>query len=73
MLPSKEAQEFYQTAKGKTPIEKLNNCWEDLQANINGLLSNDSRRSKDGIGLKQVSEKNKGLQNIEIEVLMLKF
>lgn len=55
MLPSKEAQEFYLTTKGKTPIEKLNNCWEDLQANINGLLSNDSRRSKDGIGLKQVS------------------
>ncbi|KAL1509795.1 hypothetical protein ABEB36_004477 [Hypothenemus hampei] len=61
VLQSKEALEFYHLARGKTPIEKLNHCWDDLQLDINGLLSKDSRVSREGIGLKQIIEKKDGL------------
>lgn len=36
-------------------MEKLNNCWEELQHDVNNLLSKDTGRSKEGIGLKEVS------------------
>ncbi|CAG9767764.1 unnamed protein product [Ceutorhynchus assimilis] len=61
VLASKEAKEFYEAAKGKDPLEKLNNCWEDLQGDVNGLLSKDSGRSREGIGLKQIIEKKQGI------------
>ncbi|XP_050313380.1 DNA-directed RNA polymerase I subunit RPA1 [Anthonomus grandis grandis] len=61
VLVSKEAKEFYDAAKGKTPIEKLNNCWEDLQSDVNGLLSKDPGMNREGIGLKQIIEKKEGI------------
>ncbi|XP_066149248.1 DNA-directed RNA polymerase I subunit RPA1 isoform X2 [Euwallacea fornicatus] len=61
VLASKEALDFYETAKGKTPIEKLNNCWEDLQNCVNSLLSHDAVRASDGLGLKQIIEKKAGI------------
>lgn len=41
-------------ARGNSPIEKLNNCWEELQNDVNGLLDKENNRNRDGEGLKQV-------------------
>ncbi|KAH1018463.1 hypothetical protein HUJ05_006231 [Dendroctonus ponderosae] len=61
VLDSKESMEFYLAARGSTPVEKLNNCWEDLQGNVNDLLSKESRNNKGGMGLKQIIEKKQGI------------
>lgn len=55
MLNTKAAREYYEAAKGNSALEKLNNCWEDLQLDVNNLLTQDSGKAKNGTGLKEVS------------------
>ncbi|CAH1164054.1 unnamed protein product [Phaedon cochleariae] len=60
-LTSVEAKAAYSFARGNTAIEKLNNAWEELQNDINGLVDKESNRSKEGEGLKQIIEKKEGI------------
>ncbi|KAJ8947654.1 hypothetical protein NQ318_009538 [Aromia moschata] len=55
------ASAAYSYARGNTPIEKLNNAWEDLQNDANCLVDKESMRSKEGEGLKQIIEKRRAL------------
>ncbi|KAF7282113.1 hypothetical protein GWI33_003228 [Rhynchophorus ferrugineus] len=61
VLNSKAAREYFEAAKGNSALEKLNNCWEELQLDVNNLLSRESRRLKDGSGLKEIIEKKQGV------------
>ncbi|KAG5891414.1 hypothetical protein JTB14_031480 [Gonioctena quinquepunctata] len=60
-LASPEARAAYSFARGNTAIEKLNNAWEELQNDVNGLVDKESNRSKEGEGLKQIIEKKEGI------------
>ncbi|CAG9831713.1 unnamed protein product [Diabrotica balteata] len=60
VLSSVEAKTAYNIARGNSPIEKLNYCWEELQNDVNGLLDNEITRGE-GQGLKQIIEKKEGV------------
>lgn len=60
-LVSAEAKAAYSFARGNTPVEKLNYCWEELQNDVNGLLDKENNRTRDGEGLKQIIEKKEGI------------
>ncbi|GLH02960.1 DNA-directed RNA polymerase I subunit RPA1, partial [Gryllus bimaculatus] len=63
---SEEGQQLYQTMPGASPIEKLHNAWQSLQAAVGHLVDaelNNTRRNTANApaGLKQVISKKEGL------------
>ncbi|CAG9861401.1 unnamed protein product [Phyllotreta striolata] len=63
-LATAEAKAAYSFARGNTPVEKLNYCWEELQNDVNCLFDRDSsnnREGREGEGLKQIIEKKEGI------------
>nr|XP_023014677.1 DNA-directed RNA polymerase I subunit RPA1 isoform X1 [Leptinotarsa decemlineata] len=60
-LTISEAKEAYNYARGNTAIEKLNNIWEEIQNDVNGLVDKVSTHSQEGEGLKQIIEKKEGI------------
>ncbi|XP_045469038.1 DNA-directed RNA polymerase I subunit RPA1 [Harmonia axyridis] len=58
---SVEAKDVYMSTKGDTAVEKLNNVWEQLQLNVDGILDKDTSKQNDYLGLKQIIEKKQGI------------
>ncbi|XP_026761681.2 DNA-directed RNA polymerase I subunit RPA1 [Galleria mellonella] len=56
----KKPRSAYESIAGKTPAEKLHSVWQELQRNINLLLSCESQ-GLSSQGLKQILEKKTGL------------
>ena len=54
----------YSNSRGNTPIEKLHNAWNELQAHVDHLMDRDLSKTTDSAncqGLKQVIEKKEGV------------
>ncbi|XP_039753127.1 DNA-directed RNA polymerase I subunit RPA1 [Pararge aegeria] len=53
-------RQAYESVMGKSPPEKLHSVWQDLQKQINQILSSDGQ-TQDSQGLKQILEKKTGV------------
>ncbi|XP_012272524.1 DNA-directed RNA polymerase I subunit RPA1 [Orussus abietinus] len=59
-----EGKLVFEQIRGTTPVEKLHNAWQNLQANVDHLMDRELNKTTDSAncqGLKQIIEKKEGV------------